>query len=147
MCCCSCSPICLFTAHMGSGPSPLLWSFPPTTTFTSFPTPGCLGMCHCSCLLQLACCEGFPLPLSFVLGVPHPLCYISFCCYCLLLSFFFFFPWVGVGLSRGLADLAQGCLWESHVQLSSPCGLHLPKPFGYCRLAAAWEPSWFLHLM
>jgi hypothetical protein len=46
----------------------------------------------------------------------------------------------------GYADLAQGCLWEYRVPLSSPCGPHLPKLSGHCRLVVAWEPSWFLHL-
>jgi hypothetical protein len=46
--------------------------------------------------------------------------------------FFFSFypPWVGVSLSRGYADLAQGCLWEYRVLLSSPCGLLLPGRIG-----------------
>jgi hypothetical protein len=30
----------------------------------------------------------------------------------LLITQFLFFPWVGVGLSRGYAALAQACLWE-----------------------------------
>jgi hypothetical protein len=46
----------------------------------------------------------------------------------------------------GYADLAQGCLWEYSVPLSSPCGLCLPKPSGHRCLAAAWGPSWFLRL-
>jgi hypothetical protein len=33
------------------------------------------------------------------------------------------------------------------MPLSSPCGLRLPKPSGHWRLAAAQEPSWFLHLL
>jgi hypothetical protein len=51
-------------------------------------------------LIYLQFCEGFPSP-PLALRAPHPLCYMSFCCYCLLFSFSFF-PWVGVGLSRGL---------------------------------------------
>jgi hypothetical protein len=43
------------------------------------------------------------------------------------------------------ADLAQDCLWEYHMPLSSPCGLCLPKWSGRWCLAAQ-EPSWFLHL-
>jgi hypothetical protein len=53
---------------------------------------------------------------------------------------------VGVGLSRGYADLAQGCLWEYCIPLSLPCGLLLPKWSG-CWHLAVQEPSWFLHLM
>jgi hypothetical protein len=55
-----------------------------------------------SCLLQLACCEGFPLPPLWCLGCPTLFAMCLFCYYCLLFSFFFFFPWVGFGLSRGL---------------------------------------------
>jgi hypothetical protein len=66
-------------------------------------------MCRLSCLLQLACCEGFPLPLPSVLRVPHPLWYMSFLLLLLIiLFFFFFFPWVWVGLSRGLCIAGPG---------------------------------------
>jgi hypothetical protein len=51
-----------------------------------------------------------------------------YCSYCLLLSFSFFPGWRSV-CPGGYADLAQGCLWEYHVPLNSPC-LHLPKPSG-----------------
>jgi hypothetical protein len=27
----------------------------------------------------------------------------------------------------GYADVAQGCLWEYHMLLSSPCVLHFPS--------------------
>jgi hypothetical protein len=104
-----------------------------------------LGVCRHSCLLHLACCEGFPSPLG-AQGAPPSLLHVFFCCYCLLFSFFFFF-------SLGRSQSVQGAMliwprvvWEYQVPLSSPCGLHLPKPFGCCHLAAAWEPSWFLHL-
>jgi hypothetical protein len=40
--------------------------------------------------------------------------------------FFSFFPGCESVCPRGYADLAQGCLWEYRVPLSSPCGL-LPK--------------------
>jgi hypothetical protein len=66
-----------------------------------------LGMCHHSCLLQQACCEGFPLPASSALRVPHPLWYMSFLLL-LIIEFFFFFLWVGVGLSRGLCWSGPG---------------------------------------
>jgi hypothetical protein len=39
--------------------------------------------------------------------------------------FFLFFAWVGLVCLGGYADLAQGCLWEYHVPLSSPGGLLL----------------------
>jgi hypothetical protein len=81
-----------------------------------------------------------PFPPS-ALRVLHPLCYVSFLLLLLIIQFFFFFPGWGLVCPGGYADLAQDCLWEFHVPLRSPCGLHLPK-----RLVAVWEPSWFLHL-
>jgi hypothetical protein len=128
----------------------LLWSFPPTATFTSFPAPG-FWACSAApafsgppCLFSVL--WGSPLPPLQSSG--HPILFATcvYCCYCLLFSFSLF-PWVGVGLSRGNADRAQGCLWEYRVPLSSPCGPHLSKQSGHWRLAAVWEPSWFLHLM
>jgi hypothetical protein len=44
--------------------------------------------------------EGFPSP-SWALRAPHLLCYVSLL-FLLLITQFLFFPWVGVGLSRGL---------------------------------------------
>jgi hypothetical protein len=105
-----------------------------------------LGVCCHSCLLQLACCKGFPFPPPLQHS-GHPVLFATclFCCYCLLFRVFFsFFPgWRSV--CPGLcADLAQGCLWEYHVLLSSPCGPRLPKPSGHWHLVVVWEPSWFL---
>jgi hypothetical protein len=106
-----------------------------------------LGVCCRSWLLQLVCCEWFPLPPLRCSGHPALFAMCVFCCYCLLFSFFSFFPgWESV-CPGGYADLAQGCLWEYCMPLSSPCGLRLPKPCGHWCLAAVWEPSWFLHLM
>jgi hypothetical protein len=90
-------------------------------------------------LVYLQFHKGFPLPSSSALRVPHPLCYMSFC-YCLLFSFSFFPGWGSV-CPGVYADLAQGCLWEYHVPLSSPCGPHLPKPSGSLCLVVAREPS------
>jgi hypothetical protein len=105
-----------------------------------------LVMCHHSCLLQLACCEGFPLPCLWCSGCPALFATCLFCCYCLFFSFSFFPGW-GLVCPGGNADLARGCLWEYRIPLSSSCDLHLPKPSGCCRLVVAWEPSWFLWLM
>jgi hypothetical protein len=83
----------------------LLWSFPPSAAFTRFPTPGCWAQAPAPAfsdrLVYLQFCEGLPLPLRCS-GHPALFATCLFCCYCLLFSFFFFFPWVGVGLSRGL---------------------------------------------
>jgi hypothetical protein len=107
-------------------------------------------VCCCSCLLW----PGFFIYSSVRDSLPPPLWHSGhpalfamclFCCYYLLFSFSFFPEWGSV-CPGGYADLAQGCLWEYHIPLSSPCGLHLPKPSGCCHLAAAQEPSWFLHV-
>jgi hypothetical protein len=73
-----------------------------------------------------------------------PSLFALYCSYCLLLSFSFFPGWGSV-CPGGYADLAQGCLWEYRVPLSSPYSLRLPKRSGRWCLAA-WEPSWFLPL-
>jgi hypothetical protein len=171
----------------------LLWSFPPTTTFTSFPTPdcwacaaapafsgpACLSTAHVgsgtsplSCgaflpppllqafqilvaghvaqllpspawLVYLQFCEGFPFPPLWCSGCPTLFAMCLYCCYYVLFSFSFFPRWRSV-CSGSYADLAQGCLWEYLILLSSPC-LHLPKLSG-CRQLVAWGPSWFLCL-
>jgi hypothetical protein len=57
----------------------LLWSFPPSTTLTSFSTPGCWACATAPALsgqtwlVYLQFQEGFPSP-PLVLRVPHPLC-------------------------------------------------------------------------
>jgi hypothetical protein len=59
---------------------PLLWRFPPTTAFTSFPAPACWA-CPCSHrslsggpqLVYLQFQEGFPSPLFGVQGAPPSL--------------------------------------------------------------------------
>jgi hypothetical protein len=128
---------------------PLLWSFPPTTTFTSFPAPGCWACATTPAfsarLLYLQFHGGLPLPCSSAFRAPHPLCYVSFLLLLLIIQFFSFFPGWGSVCPGGYADLAQGCLWECCMPLSSSCGLHPPKWSGSCCLVVQ-EPSLFLHL-
>jgi hypothetical protein len=82
----------------------LLFILRPTATFTSFPAPGCWACAPApafsSWLVYLQFCEGFPLPLLQCFGCPPLFAMCLFCCYCSLFSFFF--PWVGVSVSRGL---------------------------------------------
>jgi hypothetical protein len=108
-----------------------------------------LGVCCCSCLLRPGLLISSSVrdspPPSSALRVPTRFATCLLCCYCLLFSFSFFPGW-GTVCPGGYADLAQDCLWECHVPLSSPCGLHLLTLSGHWRLAAAWKPSWFLHL-
>jgi hypothetical protein len=125
-----------FTWEMGLPPFPV--EFSSHHHFYKLSRSWLLGMCLHSCLLQPACCEGFPLPSSLALRVPCPLCYVSFLLLLFIIQFFFsFFPGWELVCPGGYADLAQGCLWEYHVLLSSPCGLRLPKPSGRCHLGAA----------
>jgi hypothetical protein len=120
-------PVCLFTVHMESGSFPLFCGVFLPLPLLQLSRSWLLGVCHHSCLLQLACCEGFPLPPSLVLRAPRPLCYMSFLLLLLIIQFFFsFFPGWGSVCPGDYADLAQGCLWEYRVPLSSPCCLHLP---------------------
>jgi hypothetical protein len=134
-----------FTWEVGLPPSPV--EFSSHCHFYKLSHSWLLGICHCFCLLWPACCEGFPLPPSSVLRTPCPLCYMSFLLLLLIIQFFsLFFPGWGSVCPGGYADLAQGCLWEYHMLLSSPCCL-LPKWPGYWCLAAAREPFWFLCLI
>jgi hypothetical protein len=78
---------------------PLLWSFPPSATLTSFPTPGCWA-CPRSCRSLSGQARLFYLQF-WVPSVPHPLCNVSLL-FLLFITQFLFFPRVGVSLSRGL---------------------------------------------
>jgi hypothetical protein len=124
---------------------PLLWSFPPTTTFTRFFASGCWACAAAPAFSSWLVMRDFPSPFQHS-GCPALFAMCLFCCYCLLFSFFSFFPGWGLVCPGDYADLAQGCLWEYSIPLSSPCGLHLPKSSGSCCLMAMQVPSWFLHL-
>jgi hypothetical protein len=105
-----------------------------------------LGVCHRSCLLQPACCEGFPLPPFGAQGTPPSFLHVFFVVIAYYSGFFFFFSWVEVSLSRGLCSSGPALSVGVPRALSSPCGPRLPKPSGHCCLVAAQEPSWFLCL-
>jgi hypothetical protein len=97
----------------------LLWSFPPSTTLTSFPAPGCWvrtaapTLSGQALLVYLQFWEGFPSPSLWCSGRPTLFATCLYCSYCLLLSFSFFPGW-GLVCPGGYAALAQGCLWEYH---------------------------------
>jgi hypothetical protein len=103
----------------------LLWSFPPTTTFISFPAPAFSGW-----LVYLQFHEGLPLfPLFSTQDTPPSLLRVLF--FQLLVYYsVWFFPWVRVSLSRGLCWCGPGCLWEYRVPLTSPGGLLLQSMLG-----------------
>jgi hypothetical protein len=101
---------------------PLLWSFPPSATLTSFPTPGCWALALPQLLpeplwparlVYLQSQEGIPSPNLQRSGCPtlFPTC--LYCSYCLLLIFSFFPVWRSV-CPEGYVALAQACLWEYH---------------------------------
>jgi hypothetical protein len=97
---------------------PLLWSFPPTATFTSFPTADCWACATIPVFSSWLVVRDFPSSPLRGSGRPTLFATCLFCCYCLLFSFFFFFPGWGLVCPGGYADLAQSCLWEYHVLLS-----------------------------
>jgi hypothetical protein len=87
---------------------PLLWSFPPSTTLTSFPAPGCWAHAPTPTGASLArpglfiYCSGNDSPHPpLELRVPHPLCHMSLL-FLLVITQFIFFPQLGVSLFRGL---------------------------------------------
>jgi hypothetical protein len=144
-CTCFLRLACLFTVHMGSGSSPLscgVFLPPPLLQAFLLLVAGRVPLL----LLSPASLWGISPPPPSVLRAPCPLCYISFLLLLLIIQFFSFFPGWGSICPGGYADLTQGCLWEYHVPLSSPCGLCFPMRSGRWHLAAAWEPSWFLPL-
>jgi hypothetical protein len=77
-----------------------------------------LGMCRRSCLLQLACCEGFPLPPSSALRAPCSLCYVSFLLLLFIIQFFFLFS-----LGRGRSVQGAMLIWPRVVCGSTLCHL------------------------
>jgi hypothetical protein len=93
---------------------PLLWSFPPSASLTSFPTPGCWVRAPAParvCPARPACLfivpGRIPFPQSSALRVPHPLSRVSYL-FLLLITQFFFFPGVEVSLSTGLCCSGPG---------------------------------------
>jgi hypothetical protein len=81
---------------------PLLWSFTPTAIFTSFLTSGCWACATAPAFSSQLVVRDFHSPPLQCSGHCTLFAMCLFCCYCLLLTFFLFFLWVGVGLSRGL---------------------------------------------
>jgi hypothetical protein len=95
-----------------------------------------------ACLLIYSSVRDCPSPLQCS---GHPALFAT-CLFLLFIQFFFFlfFPWVGVGLSRGYADLPRVVCGST-----SCCLAHLVVCFSQADRSwhlAAWEPSWFLHL-
>jgi hypothetical protein len=113
------SQACVFVySSRGKGVfPPLLWSFPPSTTLTSFPALGCWAHAPApagaspalpACLFTVLGRIPFPQSSRSMNPTLFPGCLYS---YCLLLSFSFFPGWRLV-CPGDYAALAQGCLWE-----------------------------------
>jgi hypothetical protein len=122
---------------------PLLCSFPPSATLTSFPAPASTGASLARPGLFIYSSRKDCLPLLSAQCTPpsFPRVFIVLIAY---YSVSLFSPGWGSVCPGGYADLAPAWLWEYHVPLSSPCPC-LPKPSRLGCLAA-WGPSWFLHL-
>jgi hypothetical protein len=136
----------LFTAHMGSGSSPISCGvFLPLPLLQAFPllVAGCVPplLPSPARLVYLQFCEGFLLHPLRGSGCPTLFAMCLYCSYCLLLSFSFFFPGWGSVCPGCYADLAQGCLWEYRILLSSRCGPRLPKPSWRWCLVARGPPG------
>jgi hypothetical protein len=130
---------------------PLMWSFPPSATLTSFPAPG-----FWVCPLSLQILSGPPdlliyspqkdsLPPNFgAQGAPpsYPRVFIVFIAYWSVSLFFL----GGSQSVQGAMLLWSRLVCGSTAVLHSSAGLHLPKPSGHGRLVAQ-GPSWFLCLM
>jgi hypothetical protein len=117
---------------VGLPPSPV--EFSSHCPFYKLSCSWLLGVCCCSCLLQPSCLFTVlwgisPPPLLGAQGIPPSLLPVFFViAYCSVSLFSLGGESICPG---GYADLAQGCLWEYRVPLSSPCGLHLPKRSGH----------------
>jgi hypothetical protein len=104
----------IYSSHRKLAFPHLLWSFPPTSTFTSFPTPGCwVG----AAAPAFSGHEGLPLPPS-ALRAPHSLCYMSFLLLLLIIQFFFLFS-----LGGGRSVQGAMLIWPRVVCGSTACCL------------------------
>jgi hypothetical protein len=96
----------------------LLWSFPPTTTFTSFPAPGCWACAAAPAFSSRLVVRDFPSPPS-ALRAPRPLCYVSF--FVVIAYYSGFFSLFSLGGGRSV----QGAMliWPRIVCGSTMCCL------------------------
>jgi hypothetical protein len=121
---------------------PLLWSFPPSTTLTSFPAPGCwarapapAGASPARPGLFIYSSGKDSLPPSSALSVPHPLSHVSLLFLLLVTQFLFFSP--------GGVQSVQGAmlLWPRVVCGSNTYRLaHLVRVFLSCLCVGNWWP-------
>jgi hypothetical protein len=147
MCCCSCCwCVCLqLTWEVGLPPSPV--EFSSLCHFYKLSCSRLLGVCHCSWLLRpelfiYSSVRDSPPPLFGAQGTPPSLLRV-FIVLIAITQFLFFLSGWGLVCPGGYADLAQCCLWEYRIPLSSLCGPHLPKLSVHQSLVAPWGPPGF----
>jgi hypothetical protein len=120
-----------FTWEVGLPPSPV--EFSSHCHFYKLSRSWLLGMCRHSCLLQLACCEGFPLPPFGTQGAPSSL----------LRVFFIVIAYYSVFFSLGGGQSVQGVMliWPRIVCGSTMCHLaHLVvRIFPSCLGTGIWQ--------
>jgi hypothetical protein len=92
---------------------PLLWSFPPTTTFTSFPAPDCWVCATAPAFSSWIVVRDSPPPL-FSAGAPCPLCYVFFLLLLFIIQFLFF------SLGRGQSVQGALLIWPG-LSVGVPC--------------------------
>jgi hypothetical protein len=143
----------IYSSHGKWALPPLLWSFPPSATLTSFPAPGCwlLGARPRSrqslsgppCLFIYSPGKDSLPPIFTAQGAPpsFPLVFIVLIAY---YSVSLFFPGGGQSVQGAVLLWPRLVCGSTAVPQSSP-GLRLPKPSGHGRLAAR-GPSLFLRL-
>jgi hypothetical protein len=94
----------------------LLWSFPPTATFISFPAPVCWAYAAAPAFSSRLVVRDCPSPLFGAQGTPPSLLRVFF----VVIAHYSvsLFPWVGVGLSPGAM-----LIWPRVVCGSTMCRL------------------------
>jgi hypothetical protein len=131
--------VCVFiySSHGNWAFPPLLWSFPPTATFTSFPTADCWACVAAPAFSSQCVVRDFPSPAFQGSGCPALFATCLFCCYCLLLSFFSLFTFGG-----GWSVLGAVLIWPRIICGSTACRLaHLVVHVFPSRLGTAiwWQ--------
>jgi hypothetical protein len=125
---------------------PLLWSFPPSATLTSFPAPGCWARpaptrgspARPACLFTVP--GRVPFPQSSALSAPHPLSCMSYL-FLSLITWFLFFSLGGGQSVQGAMLLWPRLVCGATAVLRSSPGPRLPKPYGRRPLAAPGASS------
>jgi hypothetical protein len=141
----------VYSSHGKWVSPPLLWSFPPSATLTSFPSPGCwahapapAGACLArpgpACLFTVP--GRIPFPQSLAFSAPHPLSHVSLLFLLLITQFLFFSPGGGWSVQGAMLLWPRLVCGRTTIPRSSP-GLHV---LSECWPLVARGPSSFLRL-